>query len=99
MNKIVTIGLGAAAVVVLLFVGAQLFGSPSGGVGSAPSQTPESSVAEPTPSPEPSPSPPASAPPLTQSFTSTQHGISLSYPEGWTAQAATGPWTDNTFPA
>ncbi len=36
MNKIVTIGLGAAAVVVLLFVGAQLFGSPSGGVGSQP---------------------------------------------------------------
>ena len=33
MNKIVTIGLGAAAVVVALFVGAQLFGSPSGGRG------------------------------------------------------------------
>ena len=31
MNKIVTIGLGAAAVVVALFVGAQLFGSPCGG--------------------------------------------------------------------
>ena len=29
MNKIVTIGLGAAAVVVLLFVGSQLFGSPA----------------------------------------------------------------------
>ena len=37
---------------------------------------------------------PASAPPLTQSFTSPLHGISLSYPEGWTAQAATEPWTD-----
>ena len=36
MNKIVTIGLGAAAVVVALFVGAQLFGSPSGGIGGAP---------------------------------------------------------------
>ncbi len=57
-----------------------------------------------TPSPEPSPStsPPATseptssprpAPPLTQSFTSTLHGISLSYPEGWTTQAATEPWT------
>ena len=27
-------------------------------------------------------------------FTSTVHGISLSYPEGWTTQAATEPWTD-----
>ena len=97
MNKIVTISLGAAAVVVALIVGAQLFGSPSGGTGGAPSQAAEPSVAEPTASPEPSPSA-AAAPPLTQSFTSTQHGISLSYPEGWTAQAATEPWSDSTFP-
>ena len=93
MNRIVTIGLGAAAVVVLLFVGAQLFGSPSGGTG-APGGEP-TATADPTASPEPSPSPP---PPLTQSFTSTQHGISVSYPEGWTAQAATGLWTGSTFP-
>lgn len=33
MNKLVTIGLGAAAVVVLLLFGAQLFGSPSTNVG------------------------------------------------------------------
>lgn len=57
-----------------------------------------------TPSPEPSPSPspsvtsqptpsPRTAPPLTESFTSTQHGFSMSYPEGWTTQAATEPWT------
>ncbi len=92
MNKIVTIGLGAAAVVVLLFVGAQLFGSPTDGTGSV--ATPS---AEPSATAEPSASP-ASAPPLTQSFTSTQHGISLSYPEGWTAAAASGPWTGSTFP-
>jgi hypothetical protein len=98
MNKIVTIGLGATAVVVLLFVGAQLFGSPSGGLGGAPSQAAEPSVAEPTASPEPSPSAAAPAPPLTQSFTSTLHGYSVSYPEGWTAQAATEPWTESTFP-
>jgi hypothetical protein len=96
MNKIVTIGLGAAAVVVLLFVGAQLFGSPTGGTG-GPGVEPTASV-EPTATPEPSPSPAPSAPPLTQSFTSTLHGISVSYPEGWTAQAATGPWTGSTFP-
>ena len=31
---------------------------------------------------------------LTHSFTSTLHGISVSHPEGWTAEAATEPWTD-----
>ena len=62
-----------------------------------------------TPSPSSSPSPPppgtgrptpspTSTPPQSQSFTSTLHGISVSYPEGWTAQAATEPWTDETFP-
>ena len=64
MNKFLAIGLGAAAVVVAVFVGAQFFGSPSGGLGSQPTAT----SPEPTASPEPSPSPPASAPPLTQSF-------------------------------
>jgi hypothetical protein len=94
MNKFLAIGLGAAAVVVAVLIGYQVFGSTGGGgVGAGPIATPE-----PTASPEPSPSPPASPPPLTQSFTSTLHGISLSYPEGWTAQAATEPWTDSTFP-
>jgi hypothetical protein len=41
MNKFVTIGLGAAAVVILVVVGAQLFGAPSGGVGSGISPTAE----------------------------------------------------------
>ena len=41
MNKIVTIGLAAAAVVVALFLGAQFFGAPSGGVASQPTATPE----------------------------------------------------------
>ncbi len=94
MNKILGFGLAAAAVVILLVVGAQFVGSPgNGGLGAGPIATPE-----PTATPEPSPAPPASAPPLTQSFTSTQHGISVSYPEGWTAEAATEPWTDSTFP-
>ena len=57
MNKIVTIGLGAAAVVVLLFVGAQFFGSPSTGIGSQPTPTPE-----PTATPQPPPSPSADDP-------------------------------------
>ena len=63
-------------------------------VGQAETPSPSlshSATGGPTPSPR-------SAPPLTQSFTSTLHGISVSYPEGWTAQAATEPWTDGTFP-
>jgi hypothetical protein len=80
--------LGIAAVVVALavFLGINYFSDANTG---GPSSTPE-----PTATVEPSPSPPASPPPLTQTFTSTLHGISLSYPEGWTARAATEPWTD-----
>jgi hypothetical protein len=94
MNKFASLGLGAAAVVAALVIGAQVLGPPApsgvGGVASAsPSPTPE-----PTASPAPSPSSPASAPPLTQTFTSQMHGISVSYPEGWTARAATEPLTD-----
>ena len=50
MNKFLAIGLGAAAVVVALFVGYQLFGSPHGGLGADPSAT---ATSEPTPEPTP----------------------------------------------
>ena len=47
MNKLVTYGLGAAAVVVLIFAGSQFFGS-VGGTGSQPTSTPEpTATAEP----------------------------------------------------
>src|SRR3954464_10395215 len=52
---------------------------------------PPSTTSRPTPSPVASPA-------LTQTFTSTLHGISVSYPGGWTAEAATQPWSDRTFP-
>jgi hypothetical protein len=98
MNKIVTIGLGAAAVVVLVFIGAQLFGSPGGGTGGDLTASPEpTATVAPSASPQAPPSE-AAAPPLTQSFTSPLHGISMSYPEGWVTQAATEPWTDETLP-
>jgi hypothetical protein len=98
MNRITAAGLGVAAVVVALVVGIQLLGPPApGGTGGAPSAEPS---ATPTPSPSvasPSPSASRTAPPLTESFTSTLHGISMSYPEGWTTQAATEPWTGDGY--
>jgi hypothetical protein len=57
MNKILTIGLAAAAVVVAFFVGAQFFGAPENGIGSQTTPTPE-----PTATPQPSPSPSADDP-------------------------------------
>lgn len=53
MNKILGFGLAAAAVLVVLIVGSQVFGSAPGGFGAGPSSTPEPSVAEPTPTPTP----------------------------------------------
>ena len=105
MNKLVPLGLGAAAVVVVLLAGGQLLRPPAqNGVGGAPAASPVPTAATtPSPTPVPTATPAAptpsapSAPPLTQSFTSTQHGISLSYPEGWTAKAATEPWTEGTY--
>lgn len=92
MNKFVSLGLGAAAVVVALVIGIRVLSpSTSGGVGSASSAAPSPTPA-PTATTEPSPSN-VGARPLTQSFTSTVHGISLSYPEEWRARAASEPWT------
>jgi len=97
VTKLVPIGLGAAAVIAVLFLGSRFIGSPTSNVGGPASQPPASAA----PSEAPASAVPASAaplpvspPPLTEGFTSTQHGISLSYPEGWTARAATEPWTD-----
>jgi hypothetical protein len=35
----------------------------------------------------------SAAPPLTGRFTSSSHGYSISYPEGWDTRPATAPWT------
>ena len=52
MNKIVTIGLGTAAVVVLLFLGYQYLGSSNTGGPGGPTATPEATASlEPTPEP------------------------------------------------
>ena len=85
MNRYLKIGLAAAAVVVIAVVGFNLLPGSSGpGPGAGSTATPGPSIAE---------SSPPSPPPLTQTFTSTVHGISVSYPEGWIVLAATEPWT------
>ena len=54
LNKLVPVGLGAAALIVAVVIGARFLGPPaSGGVGGAPS-------ASPSPTPEPTPAPSAS---------------------------------------
>jgi hypothetical protein len=75
--------------------GSRFIGSLSSNVGGPAVEPTATATPESTPPPTPSP---ASAPPLTQSFTSTLHGISVSYPERWTAQAAIEPWEGQPFP-
>lgn len=53
MNKIAWLGLGAAAVVVALFVGAQLLGSPVANVGGPGDEPTPTATVEPTPEPTP----------------------------------------------
>jgi hypothetical protein len=97
MNTTLKFGLAAAVVAVAALIGINYVAGPSVG---------DSGPPDPTTTPEVSPSPSATdepaesaaaAPPLTQSFTSAIHGISVSYPEGWIARAATEPWTESTL--
>src|SRR5262245_32379757 len=88
VSKLVPIGLGAAAVIAVLFLGSRFIGSPSANVGGPASQPPASAASSEAPASAALASEaPSAAPPLTQSFTSVVHGISVSYPEGWTVQA------------
>jgi len=84
MSSFAKLAVAAIAVIAVGALGAiVLRPDRTGTVGSAP-----------TPSPTPASTPSASSPPpLTESFTSSMHGISLAYPAGWTTQAATEPWT------
>jgi len=85
----------AIAAVVVIAVGALglsvLRPSGSSNVGGQPSASPSPSPSA-TPSRSPSTSPPT-PPALTETFTSTRHGFSISYPTGWVARPATRPWT------
>jgi hypothetical protein len=95
MNTYAKLAVAAVAVIAIGAVGISVLRpGNSPGVGDpAATPSPQASRSLP-PLPTSGPTPtlrPAS--PLTESFTSTLHGVSVSYPEGWTAQAATEPWT------
>ena len=89
MNKIVGLGLAAAAVIAAVLIGSQLFGSPGGGVGADPTvaATPQPT---PEPTPEPTPSPaawrglPAGAHVVTGADDPVQVAVDVTSP-GWRA--------------
>lgn len=89
-----------AAAALVLTVGGCAMSNPAtaGPAGAAASPPPTGGLAtSPTPTPAPSAvSSPLSGyepPELTGTFTSAMHGLSISYPAGWSTQAATEPWT------
>jgi hypothetical protein len=97
MNSYAKVAIAAVVVIAIGIAGLSFLSpaSPSGVGGqsiASPSQSPSS-----TPSPSPSASsvvPPA----LTETFTSTRHGFSISYPTGWVPRPATEPWR-TSFPS
>ena len=100
MTRFAIFGVAAAAIVLAAVVGLRFL--PSDGetaVGSQPAQTATPTVAptaspRPTAAPSPAPTPPGSVlPPLTEQYTSSMHGMTVSYPAGWMLQPATEPWT------
>jgi len=99
MNAYAKVAVAAVLVVAVGAIGLAVLGprgtSQQGGAAPSPSAEPASSPS-PAVTSQPTASP-ATPPPLTQSFTSSLNGISMSYPEGWATQAATEPWTADTF--
>jgi hypothetical protein len=85
MTTFARLAVAAVAVIAVGAIGLSLLDGRTPGAGgvSSPSSTIIST---------PSPSASTSNPPLVESFTSSIHGISVSYPAGWKLQPATEPW-------
>ena len=97
MNKFLAIGLGTAAVIVALLVGAQLFGSPNRGVGADPTAA---ATAEPTPEPTPTASAQANQQVIADGQADDPEDayppLTVTLPAGWGIDAATGVVVSNT---
>jgi hypothetical protein len=94
MNSFAKLVIAAVVVVAIGAIGLSAFRPGSNQVGGPPSPPSPSPVASPSASPSPSTGP--SFPALTETFTSDMHGVSVSYPSGWTVTRATEPWTSET---
>jgi hypothetical protein len=85
MNRIVGFGLAAVAVVAVVIIGSQLLGSPTGGVGSQATPSPEA-----TPTPEPSVAEPSSTPEgqfVLEHPNGTGPAVTVTFPgPGWNGQ-------------
>ena len=99
MNKIAWLGLGAAAVVVALVVGAQLLGPGPAGFGAGSNDTPEPSVAEPTDTPEASAEPSSTEADLEGSYVlSDEVGITMTIPApGWSVTEHEAPAKNGNY--
>jgi hypothetical protein len=92
MNTFAKVAIAAVVVLAIGAVGLSLLPRSSSGVGGQPTLSPL-----PSPSPSLSASPdPSAPPPLSETFTSTMHGISIDYPTGWATAPATQPWISTT---
>jgi hypothetical protein len=95
MNKLVTYGLGAAAVVAVLFVGAQFVGTPSGFLGADPTPTPTPQM---TATPEPTPPSDGSLPEGGHDLWSRDLGVTISVmvsTPGWFGEPGEGTLIKN----
>jgi hypothetical protein len=90
MNSFAKLAVAAVAVITVGAIGLSVLTSGRPGPGAV--ETPTPSLA-PSPSPTGTPRPEPTLPPLTQSYTSTIHGFSIQYPDGWVARPATEAWT------
>jgi hypothetical protein len=92
VNTYTKLAAGVAAVLIIGFAGWRLLPR-DGSVGGEPTPLPTiTSAPAVTSSPRPTQAPYVPGA-LSETFTSGMHGLSISYPAGWTARAATQPWT------
>jgi hypothetical protein len=89
MNTYARVAVAAVAVIAIGAIGLSFLDGRTPGTGGVASPSP---TTIPIASPTASPSASTTNPPLVESFTSTIHGISASYPAGWKLQPATEPW-------
>jgi hypothetical protein len=88
MNSYAKLAIAAAVVIAVGALGLAFLRPGQGpGVG-GPGES-----ASPSTSPSATGSQPVSPPPLSETFTSSMNGLSISYPAGWVAVPATEPWT------